>query len=235
MIKQTTLALAALVAGSSVQAQEASALSVTVDVSYVTDYVFRGAQLGNASIQPSVEAAYGDFYAGVWASNPVSNDADLSEVDLYAGYGLAVTDIISADFGVTRYTYEGGSGGDSTEVYVGLAADMMLNPSLYYYYDFDYEVNSVILSVGHSLPVGAINASLDAINASLDFAASAGYINRVDADDYTYASVGVAIPYSLSETATLTVGVEYIYNDTDAFFNGDNDGIVGKAGISIGF
>jgi len=228
MIKQTTLALAALVAGSSVQAQEASALSVTVDVSYVTDYVFRGAQLGNASIQPSVEAAYGDFYAGVWASNPISNDDDLSEVDLYAGYGLAVTDMLSVDFGVTRYTYEGGSGDDSTEVYVGLAADMMLSPSLYYYHDFDYEVNSVILSVGHSLPV-------DAINASLDFAASVGYINRVDADDYTYASVGVAIPYALSETATLTVGVEYIYNDTDAFFNGDNDGIVGKAGISIGF
>ena len=87
MIKKTSLALAALVAGVSAQAQDdASALSVTVDVTYVSDYVFRGAQSGDASIQPSVEASYGDFYAGIWASNAVSNKADASEVDYYAGY-----------------------------------------------------------------------------------------------------------------------------------------------------
>ena len=235
MIKKTALALAAIAAGVSAQAQqaaEASALSVTVDVTYVSDYVFRGAQLGQAAIQPSVEAAYGDFYAGAWSSNPLSNDADLSEVDLYAGYGFAINETLSLDAGVTRYTYEGGGKLDTTEAYVGIAADVLLSPSAYYYYDFDTEQSAYVASIGYSLPV-------DAISASLDFSASVGYIQNTSlfagSEDYTYGSVGVSIPYALSETATLTAGVEYILNDTDVNISGDNDGIVGKVGISIGF
>ena len=236
MIKQTALVVAALAAGVSAQAEEAkaSALSVTVDVTYVSDYIFRATQLADASIQPSVEAAYGDFYAGIWASDGIS-DATGSEADLYAGYGLAINDTFSADVGVTRYTYQGGSAIDTTEAFVGVSADVLLTPSVYAYYDFDLDNTTVELSVGYSLPV-------DAINTSLDFSAAAGYVDLGDSiagnDDYTYYSVGVAVPYKLSETATLTAGVDYVYNneDTVAGFNGgDNDIFVGKVGISIGF
>ncbi len=239
MIKKTALALAAVAAGVSAQAQEASALSVTVDVTYVSDYVFRGVQLGDASVQPSIEASYGDFYAGVWHTSELSHNDGATETDLYAGYGFAVTDIVSLDAGVTQYTYNGGNGDDSTEVFVGLAADVLLSPSLYYYYDFDYDYSTVEASIGYSLPV-------DAINASLDFSASVGVIIPDNGENYTYGSVGVSVPYALSDTATLTVGVEYIVNDseniggygasgTDTFSNGDNDIVVASAGISIGF
>lgn len=233
MIKQTTLALAVLTGGAfTAQAQEAeaSALSVTVDVTYVSDYVFRGGKLGGASIQPSVEAAYGDFYAGVWHTSELSNTtANATETDLYAGYGFAVTDIISLDAGVTRYTYEGGSGDDTTEVYVGLSADVLLSPSVYYYYDFDLETYVIEGSVGYSLPV-------DAISASVDFSGAVGHVGA-PGDDRTYFSVGASVPYSLSETATLTVGVDYVYSDSETLANidGDSDGIVAYAGISIGF
>lgn len=241
MIKKTSLALAALVAGVSAQAQDAegSALSVTVDVTYVSDYVFRATQLGNASIQPSVEAAYGDFYAGAWHTSELSNTtANATETDLYAGYGFAVSDIISLDAGVTRYTYEGGSGIDSTEVFVGATADVLLSPSLYAYYDFDLENTTLEASIGYSFPI-------EAINASLDLSGKVGYVDLGDKDtrsasesDYTYFVAGVAIPYALSETATLTVGVDYIYNSEDTisgFSGADEDAVVGKAGISIGF
>lgn len=229
MIKQTTLALAALVAGVSAQAQdEASALSVTVDVSYVSDYVFRGGQLGQASIQPSVEGSYGDFYAGVWASNPISNDADLSEIDFYTGYGFALTDILSLDVGATYYMYEGGSGDDSIEAFVGVAADVLLSPSLYYYYDFDYDYSTVEASVGYSIPV-------ESVGVSIDLSAAVGVIIPDSDENRTYGSVGVSVPYSLSETATLTVGVDYIKSDSNTFYGGDSDGFVGSAGVSIGF
>lgn len=227
MIKQTSVALAALVAGVTAQAQEASALSVTVDVTYVSDYVFRGAQLDNASIQPSVEASYGDFYAGAWHSSALSGNNGATETDLYAGYGFAITDTLALDAGVTRYTYNGGSNGDTTEVYAGISADVLLSPSVYYYHDFDLEISSYIGSIGYSLPV-------DAINVSLDFSASLGYI-QIPSEDYTYGSVGVSVPYALSETATLTAGVEYIVNDTTAFSSGKKEGIVASAGVSIGF
>ncbi len=237
MIKQTALVVAALAAGVSAQAEEAqaSALSVTVDVTYVSDYVFRATQLANASIQPSVEAAYGDFYAGVWASDGIS-DATGSEADLYAGYGLAIDDTFSVDAGVTRYTYQGGSAIDTTEAFVGVKADVVLSPKVYAYYDFDLDNTTVEGSVGYSLPV-------DAIKTSLDFSAAVGYVDLGNAvagtpDSYTYYSVGVAVPYKLSDTATLTAGVDYVYNDEDTLANfsgGDNDAFVGKVGISIGF
>ena len=236
MIKNTALALAALAAGASVQAQDAAALSVTVDVSYVSDYVFRGQLLANDSVQPSVEATYGDFYAGVWHSNEV-NGTTGSETDVYAGYGFALNETISLDAGVTRYLYNGQSAGDTTEVYVGASADVLLSPSLYYYYDFDREASTVELSIGYSLP-------LDVINASLDLSAKAGFTNKQPTaagqinDDYTYYVVGAAVPYKLSETATFTVGVDYVYNDTASatgFPRGDSGRFVGKAGVSIGF
>lgn len=229
MIKKTALALAAIAAGVSAQAQEsaqATELSVTVDVTYVTDYVFRGVKLAGASIQPSVEAAYGDLYAGAWNSNSLSDDT-ASEVDFYAGYGFALSDKVKLDGGVTAYTYEGGGSDDSVEVYVGVSLDVLLTPSLYYYYDFDYDVSTVEASIGYSLPI-------DAIKASLDLSGKYGWVAEDAGEQRTYAVIGAAVPFSLSENATLTVGLDYIINDGDVLDN-DKDGFVGKAGISIGF
>jgi uncharacterized protein (TIGR02001 family) len=232
-MKKTILALAAFAVGASAYAQETKTtdLSVTLDLTYVTDYVFRGATLAGASFQPSVEAAYGDFYTGVWHSNAISgtNAGFDSETDFYAGYGFAVTEKISLDVGATRYVYSGGSSGDTTEAYAGVSFDVLLSPSVYYYHDFDLEISSYIGSIGYSLPI-------ESIGTSLDFSGSIGYIQRsgLIGDDYTYGSVGVSVPYKLSETATLTAGVQYILNDTDAL-EGDNDLVVGSVGISIGF
>jgi uncharacterized protein (TIGR02001 family) len=232
-MKKTTLALAALVAGVSAQAQTAeSPLSVSVDVTVVSDYVFRGVHLAGTSLQPSVEVAYGDFYVGAWNSNTLSSTG-INETDVYAGYGFAINETYSLDVGLTRYLYDGQSTGDTTEAYVGVSADLFgLSPSLYYYHDFDLETNAFIHSIGYSFPV-------DAINTSLDFAVTVGHVRQSEnlGGNYTYGSLGVAIPYSLSETATLTVGGEYIRNDTRALGTNNNrrDGFVGSVGLSIGF
>jgi uncharacterized protein (TIGR02001 family) len=231
MIKQSAIALAALAAGVSAQAQDAaqSDLSVTVDITYVSDYVFRGVQAGNASIQPSIEATYGDFYAGAWHTDELSN-SNGNETYLYAGYGYQLNDTVSFDVGVTRYTYSGGSGGDSTEVFVGVKGNVLLSPSLYYFHDFDNEANILEASVGYSFPIDAISTSLD-VSGKLGNVSGPG-------SDYTFGVVGVAVPYKLSETATLTAGVDYIINDQKtvaAFGNGDEDMLVGKVGLSIGF
>ena len=232
MIKQTALALAAISAGVSAQAAEAakSDLSVTVDVTYVSDYVFRGAKLGDASIQPSVEAAYADFYAGAWHTSEISHNDGATETDFYAGYGYKLNDKIKLDAGATAYTYNGGGNNDTIEGYVGVSVDVLLSPSVYGYYDFDLDVATVEDSIGYSIPV-------DAIKASIDLSAKVGNVSA-PGEDYTYGVAGVAIPYKLSETATLTVGADYIINDSSSItgFSGDGDDIVvGKAGVSIGF
>jgi uncharacterized protein (TIGR02001 family) len=241
MIKKTTLALAALVAGVSAQAQEeANSLSATLDVTYVTDYIFRGVRLAEASVQPSFELGYAGAYAGVWHSDAVSNsapDAFDSETDLYAGYGFDVSDTISLDALVTRYTYNGGSAGDSTEIGLGASVDVLLTPTVYAYYDFDLETFTVEGSVGYSFPI-------EAANLSIDLSGKIGYVKADDVpagvtDDYTYFVAGVAVPYALAENATLSVGVDYVYNTEEeiAGFNSsnDNDILVGKVSVTFGF
>lgn len=238
MIKKTALALAAISAGVSAQAAEAakSDLSVTADISYVSDYVFRGVKFAGASVQPSIEAAYGDLYAGAWHSNSISdtNAGFDSETDFYAGYGYKLNDQIKLDAGVTRYTYSGGSSEDTTEIYVGASANVLLSPSLYSYYDFDREATTVEASIGYSLPIDAIHASLD-LSGKLGFVSDSGSAND---EDYTYGVIGASVPYKLSDNATLTVGVDYVLNDSDSvakFGGDDNDIVVGKIGLAIGF
>jgi uncharacterized protein (TIGR02001 family) len=252
MIKKTTLALAALVAGVSAQAQEeANSLSATLDVTYVTDYVFRGQRLAEASVQPSFELGYAGAYAGVWHSDDISGDYNEvlgvdSETDLYAGYGFDVTDTISLDALVTRYTYSGGSADDSTEIGLGASLDVLLTPTVYAYWDFDYEIFTAEAAVGYSFPV-------EAANISIDLSGKIGYRSIDDVpfglpDDYTYFVAGVSVPYALAENATISVGVDYIYNTeeelsafkigTDSLGNpvsDENDIIVAKVSVTFGF
>jgi len=241
-MKKTILVLAALAASVSASAQQAaktSPLAVTLDVTYVSDYVFRGAKVADASIQPSVEAAYGNFYAGAWYSDAISQNNSTaafdSEADLYAGYNLAIDETFSADLGVTRYTYNGGSQNDTTEVFAGVKASVLLSPSVYYYYDFDRDVSSYIASIGHSLPIAKLGISVD-------LSATFGYV-QIPGDDYSYWGVGAAIPYKLSDTAKLTAAVNYTHADSSNLSNNtggvtltdDQDQVVFSVGLSVGF
>jgi hypothetical protein len=158
---------------------------------------------------------------------------------LNAGYGYKLSDSIKLDLGVTRYLYEGQSAIDSTELYVGASVDTLLKPSFYAYYDFDRVTAGVATytaSIGHSV-------ALSVIGSSLDLSALVGFVNAYDDEEYVYGVISAAIPYKLSENATLTVGVDYIANDDDnnvfaargyTLDNG-NDEVVYKVGLAIGF
>jgi uncharacterized protein (TIGR02001 family) len=225
-MKKTILALAALAVSVSAYAQDTaktSELAVTLDTTYVSTYVFRGVRLSDDAIQPSVEASYGNFYAGLWYSDDVNAIAS-SETDVYAGYNIAINETFSADVGLTRYLYDGESVGDTTEAYVGLSADVLLSPSVYYYHDFDLEVNSYIASIGHSVPV-------EQVGVTLDLSATFGYV-QIPSNDYSYWGVAVAVPYALSETATLTGGLSYTHNDDKST---SQDQVVASLGLSVGF
>ncbi len=237
MIKKSILALAVIGAGSAVYAAESSKVAFTLDVTYLSDYVFRGLKVSDSTIQPSLEASYGDFYAGLWHSNEISDNTRggaQDETDLYAGYKLKASDTLSVDFGATRYTYSGGNNTDSTEAYIGLNANVALSPSLYAYYDFDYEVATYIANIGYSLP-------LESAGLSIDFSVSAGFVNFNGGQEYLYGVAGVSVPYKLSDTATLSAGVDYVANDDDqiglvkTFGNGSKDDVVAKVGVTVSF
>ncbi len=231
-MKKTALIVASLVAGVSAQAQNtADALSVTLDTTVVSEYNFRGQEVSDLTVHPSIEFAYGDFYAGIWGALPAENNAgaDFKEFDFYAGYGMALNDVWSLDVGATWYTYADTPGSDDTiEIYAGVAGAVGdFDTSLYAYYDFDLENLTTQGSVGYSVPV-------EAIGSSLDFSATLGYVSAYDnaGDSYLYYGVGVSVPYQLADNATLTVGLNYANADKSA---NDGDTIYGSIGVAIGF
>lgn len=237
-MKKTILALAALVGASAafadVAAPAAKSYSVTLDNTLASEYIFRGVEIADTTFHPSVEIAYGDLYAGVWGALPFNNNAgaDFKEFDFYTGYGFALNDTWKLDAGVTHYYYGDTTGlSDTTEFYLGLNGKIsVLTTSVYGYYDIDLQSSTFIASAGYSV-------ALEKLGTSLDFTATLGYVDNGEIAsaapaDYTYWGLGVAVPYKLSDTATLTTGVAYTNGNQNALVE---DQIVGTIGLTVGF
>lgn len=98
-------------------------------VTGVTDYRFRGLSYSASdyAIQGAINLNHSSgFYAGAWGSNLEQDLFDIygsAELDLYAGWSGEVTSGLTADVGVTYYTYPNGSFGnaDYFEPYASLS------------------------------------------------------------------------------------------------------------------
>lgn len=227
MKKTASLLLAALVSGASLSAQEETSYSITLDFPYVSDYVFRGIKYADDAIQPSIEFATGDFYAGVWTSQPITNSAT-NEFDFYAGYGVALSDTWSLDFGATYYYYpETPSGDEQFEPYLGATGDIGggLSASLYYYYETEFKVSTYQFGLGYSSELSD--------KATFDIAADYGFVALDGPGDYNYWSVSGTVNYSLTDTASSYLGL--VYADNDIGGGADDSFVYLITGISIGF
>jgi len=229
-MKKTALILAFLAGSLGLNAQESKlSYSVTVDFPYASKYVFRGIEYAKDSIQPSIEIATGNFYAGVWSNQPVTNNSD-NEFDFYAGYGIPMNDTWKLDVGATLYYYpeaDTSSFEEKTfEGYVGLTGTVAgFTPGIYAYYDFDLKAFTLQGSVGYSIP-------LETAGTSLDFSVTLGNVSPDVGDDYMYYGVGVNLPYKLTERATFAIGAQYASNDLDG---ADDNHLWFTAGLTVGF
>lgn len=222
-------------------------LSVTATIDYTTDYVFRGVSLADSAIQPGVEVALGDFYGGAWFSTGIGDTSIFAgdELDLYMGYGLSLSDTLSADVGVTYYHYPQGGGLFETkggaagtyEVYAGLSLDTDLSPSVYAYYDFTLEAFTVEGSVGHSVPMG------DSL--SLDLGLTGGLVDVSGGVGWEWAQASAAVSHAFTDDVSAYVGANFAINSEDIlhfeeFFRtplgvGDSSLFFVGTGISAGF
>ncbi len=98
-------ALASLASVAPAMAQEAT---ITGNVAIATDYAFRGLSQtdANPAVQGGVDASFGSFYAGAWASNVDFGFGDSIELDLYSGYKFPIGPV-ALDVGVIGYLYPG--------------------------------------------------------------------------------------------------------------------------------
>lgn len=204
----TTLLAAVLGAGTS----GFGALSITSDMTFASEYVFRGIKLADNSFQPGLEASFDDFYIGVWGSLPTEKRSSMGytdEWDAYVGYGFNLTDNMALDFGVTYYYYPDTVLDDTFEAYVGLNWDLdSWSPGVYLYYDIDLKAWTGQGNLGYSIPLGAAGFSLD-LNAY------AGYIMPDEADDFWYYGADAVIPYVINDTATVSAGLHWATNTVD--------------------
>jgi hypothetical protein len=199
-------------------------VSVSTSVDYVTEYIFRGAQLGESSIQPGVEVSVGDFTVGGWFSTGIGENsvASADEFDLYAGYSFAVSDLVGLDVGVTYYHYpQGGSffgtdGGNAGtyEVYAGASFDTTLSPSVYAYYDLTIEAFTLEGGLGHSFAAGE--------NTSFDLGLTAGLVDG-DGFSYEYGQASASLGYSFTDDVSAYVSANYALASEDNFYNLDID------------
>ncbi len=120
MKKFTQLALAAALATSA----SVATAEISANVTLASDYVWRGiSQTQNTgAISGGFDYEHkSGFYAGVWGSNIDFGDEAQMELDLYAGYGFSITEELTADVGVLKYTYPGDNGWNFTETYANLS------------------------------------------------------------------------------------------------------------------
>ncbi|EDY82908.1 hypothetical protein VDG1235_2531 [Verrucomicrobiia bacterium DG1235] len=210
-----------------INAQE---IEVSATAGFESEYIFRGVQIADESIQASIEGTYGDGYFGLWANESIEDyDRNASEYDLYAGWGYAIDDTFTADFGATVYYYPDAEGDDSTfEAYAGISADVELAPSLYVYYDFDLEVLTLEASVSKSYKVDE--------KSSIELGAGIGYAEEDSSDfSYAYYSFNADYVYTFQDNLTASIGVRASGNDLDEVYTVKGDNIWGGVSFSYGF
>ena len=224
------LALVPAIAGDHAAAGED--LGAEVSVGYDTDYIFRGANLGqdllwtDVNVSTSLSAGLG-LNIGAWYANPT--DAGDDELDIYAGVS---TDLggMSLDLGTTYYYYPGATGSNTLEFGAALGTSVgAFDVSLGIYHDIDTENTYVELGAGTSFDLTD--------NISLDLGASIG--NNQDeviggqADGLTAVTITVGAPIGLTDNASLTpyLGINAGLDDNqDA-----GDEIFSGISLSVGF
>lgn len=223
---------ASLLAENTASAVKESPYAVTVDFPYVSKYVFRGIQVARDSIQPSVEIAAGDVYAGVWNNTPLRNEHDdniSKELDFYLGYTPKLTENLKADIGLTYYWYPSVSksySDHSFEVFAGVNWTLgNFTPSLYVYRDLNLDTTTGQAALGYSIPLKSWGTSLD-LNATV------GIVSPDHGSAYDYYSVGATVPVKLSDAVKLSFGLNYTVND---IAGAKDPGLWGTAGVTVSF
>ena len=212
--------LAILLAACLTQPATAGEVSVTITPSFASEYMFRGVRLGGPSLQPSVEVAVGKLTANLWASMPLADRVPGQsdpEFDPSLSYSFEITDKLSLEPGITAYIYPNAdtANGFFKATYEPFLAvnwtvvGIELTPK--FYYDVVLQGPTFELNAAYSLP-------LEKLRTQLDFSATLGTYWMDDAikgaaprveNTGSYFQIGVALPFKLSEHATLTTGVAY--------------------------
>ena len=87
-----------MTATTAIMAQEKPEATIAADI--VSQYVWRGQELGGVSMQPTLGIAYRGFELAAWGNVGISNPDDNKEIDITASYTLGRLNITVTDYWV---------------------------------------------------------------------------------------------------------------------------------------
>ena len=240
------------------QAQDEKAWSLSLDTSISDKYVWRGQTLNDEGVnQGSVDFSYdtgdmGTFGINIWYNMDLDNEnndtnnntgaMEISEVD-YTFYWEKSYGDFTLGAGHIYYDFSMVDAGATREVYVSLAYDTILSPSLTVYYDYeDVDGFYVDFSIGHSFDLEVAGMSLDLgahIGWSDDDMSSAYYAGDGGGfSDYSL-SAGLNIPVGDSITITPSIMYYALLGDANdgqnAAGNNEDDDFVFGVNVNFSF
>jgi len=174
---------------------------VSYNAAVVSKYIWRGFDLSNEgpALQGGVDYEHKNgFYAGAWASTyDFAEEDDGVEIDLYAGYSLALNDDFYLDASVSSYQYTGDTD-SSLEWKVGLVHDRF---EINYHHDQDLDTDYVELNANY--PVN------EQISANFHYGVN-------DDGDDNYYDYSVSLSYAISDMWEVSLG--YSAHEFDSQF-----------------
>lgn len=226
-------------------------LSAVGDFRVASEDVYRGKKLAGFAVQPMLKMGYpvweGELYTSMFFSLPV-NEGPVSGTNLDAfwgtsnrdradftfGYSMPVTDMFSIDFGYTYHWYiqHNVYGVDrSNEIYLGATADVILDPSLYLYYDWDLEQFVAQFDVSYSFDLTQYTSDWGVGGTSIDLGAHVGWLSADDytagqrgpvggvdtlkkwSNGYTYGGLKADLVFALNDVAKASIGMRWEANN----------------------
>ena len=188
-------------------ASQGAEWDILTDVTVGSMYVDRGLQLGEATVQSTVELAYADFYAGAWSALPQGGQGAggpfEDEFNLYLGYGWALGEKSFLDVGATRIVTPHAE--DSSEFYAGWVGEWgILSPALYVFRDVDVEESAAELSVTVAVPEQVL---------PLEFRVFGGGVEADGGDGYLYYGLDAYYSIRLGESSSIRLGGHFADHD----------------------
>jgi len=218
-------------------ADDADGLSVSLDTTFNSKYVWRGLLLTDDPVfEPSISIAWKGLSVNVWGNMDLTgvngNRGDFNEVDVSVDYSMSLVGPLGGSVGMVFYTFPNTAFNSTTEFYAGLNLDVPLSPSITAYFDVD-EADGTYLTadIGHSFDLPQL---ADGVTWSLDLGLGFGW-GSADYNRFYFGGGGsgwtdlhssLSLPIQLGDhwTVTPSVGYHAVLDDDlrDAVANDDN-------------
>ena len=241
MILASALALSLVGLGASAALAEEEAPTADASVSFYSAYIWRGFGLSDDSlvIQPSMTVGYKGFAMNLWGNLDTDYYAEdttkYNETDITLSYDGAYEKL---GYGVGYIYYALDAADDTQEIYATLSYDILLSPTVTFYYDVDHFSGAyyATFDISHSFTI--------AENYSLDLGFLVSYLDdSEDYDDFHNGVASVSMTFPFAKYFSLTPEINYSFalsSDAEDYIEAgsaddDDSYIYGGATLSIAF